>query len=1030
MLQLLGTIGCGWRRVSCAARVATRWLLVALLGFVPVCAQQLSVRRYDVSDGLAHSHVGTIYQDRKGYLWFGTWEGLSRFDGYHFTNYGERDSLGHVIVNAIAEDQRGRLWVGTNGGGVSRLVDDPRELASPPKKQPTVKQKFITYRVGDSLESNRVNALLFDAENRLWCATDDGLYRALVSADNDLRFEVVLPHQPTSVQMAAFGDSRGRLWFGMQNALIEIVRGQVINYGSEDEVGRHFIQDIVEDSSGKLLVANERGVYEFITPDGPESRGRWQRFPVTLAPDQIIYSMTFDSAGTLWIGTSNGLIKYRAGQQTVYATTQGLGGNVILALAEDRDGNLWIGTSEGGISKLASELIVSFTKAEGLTNQSVIRVIEDRQGRIYASIPGGLVEIKDQQAVPVSDAQVRPFNSVIAFQDSRGNWWCSTERGLYWFQGPELQLRRGKKITSANGLPAEKVNSGLVGIIEDPFGRLWLSYSTSDLYRLDLARPEPVIFERVSLQADPPLAAVYLMGDRAGTIWFGQQGGLGRLIEGRVVPIEPSEGLPEANPRCFFQDSRGWVWIGLRYKGVSVTKDPTAETLKFSNYSTNNGLASDAVWSITEDDAGRIYLGTGKGLDQLDPATGRIRHFDTQDGLAGDLIVHCHKDRDGNIWVATSKGLSKFNPRAERIVDRPPPIYLSRVSIAGEDVPLPETGTLRVADLALPAARNNLVIEYVALSFQGEQKLRYQYKLEGVDADWSLPTEARAVNYARLAPGTYQFLVRAINQEGAISPEPATLQFRILPPVWQRWWFVTLALATLGSLAYALHRYRVARLVELERVRTRIAADLHDDIGSGLSRIAILSEVARQQAGRDYSPVMEPLSSIATASRDLVDSMGDIVWAVNPQHDQIRDLAQRMRRFASDLFTARNIEFHFHAPSEEQYLKIGADVRRQVYLIFKEAVNNVVRHSGCTLAEIELRVESGRLVLTVRDDGRGFEASRAGDGNGLVSMRARARSMGGELHVETDDSRGTTVTLRVSLQATVKEHDGRLHGGK
>ena len=214
------------------------------------------------------------------------------------------------------------------------------------------------------------------------------------------------------------------------------------------------------------------------------------------------------------------------------------------------------------------------------------------------------------------------------------------------------------------------------------------------------------------------------------------------------------------------------------------------------------------------------------------------------------------------------------------------------------------------------------------------------------------------------------------------------------------------------------------RLIELERVRTRIASDLHDDIGSGLSRIAILSEVARHQVSVD-APVGEPLSVIATASRDLVDSMSDIVWVINPNKDHLRDLIQRMRRFASDLFTARQIEFSFSAPGEEQALKIGADLRRQVFLIFKEAVNNIARHSACTEAQIEMRIENRWLTVRVADNGPGFDPAQISEGQGLASMRARAKELGGELHVTSNDGQGTTILLNVPLSATTIQRDGR-----
>ncbi|HEX6625395.1 MAG TPA: ATP-binding protein, partial [Pyrinomonadaceae bacterium] len=245
--------------------------------------------------------------------------------------------------------------------------------------------------------------------------------------------------------------------------------------------------------------------------------------------------------------------------------------------------------------------------------------------------------------------------------------------------------------------------------------------------------------------------------------------------------------------------------------------------------------------------------------------------------------------------------------------------------------------------------------------------------------------------------------------------------FTIVPPVWQRWWFVALAALTLGAAAYALYRLRVGRLIELERVRTRIATDLHDDIGASLSKIAVLSDAAGQEVGSGSGRIAEPLAQIAGTSRELVDAMSDIVWAVNPQRDHLSDLTHRMRRFASDLLEARDIEFTFHAPPDDRDLRLGADLRREVYLIFKECVNNLVRHAGCTRAEIEFGVAGRQLFVAVRDDGRGFDAAeayRGGSGSGmgghgLPGMRRRAEALGGTFEIESANGGGTRVTLRV-----------------
>jgi signal transduction histidine kinase len=254
-----------------------------------------------------------------------------------------------------------------------------------------------------------------------------------------------------------------------------------------------------------------------------------------------------------------------------------------------------------------------------------------------------------------------------------------------------------------------------------------------------------------------------------------------------------------------------------------------------------------------------------------------------------------------------------------------------------------------------------------------------------------------------------------VTPDGVISPTPATVAFSILPPIWQRWWFLTLAVLFACAVGYQIYRYRVARLLGLERVRTRIATDLHDDIGSNLSLIAALSEVLRPQARSVDLRITEQLSVIAKVSQRSVDAMSDIVWAVNPHKDHLRDLLQRMRRFASDTFSARNIQLVFEAPDADQNIKLGPETRREVFLIFKESVNNAARHSGCAQARVNVAITNGMLAFSVGDNGRGFDAVCVEAGEGLVSMRRRAEKIGGELIITSSAKTGTTVLLKTPL---------------
>jgi two-component sensor histidine kinase len=316
--------------------------------------------------------------------------------------------------------------------------------------------------------------------------------------------------------------------------------------------------------------------------------------------------------------------------------------------------------------------------------------------------------------------------------------------------------------------------------------------------------------------------------------------------------------------------------------------------------------------------------------------------------------------------------------------------------------------------LRLP--RRPLRIDFVGLGFSPGEALRYQYMLEGADRDWGALTDQRSVIFANLAPGGYRFVVRAVASDGAVSPQPAAVAFAVLPPLWRTWWFLA-ACASLAILtAYAAYRYRLGQLLAVANLRTRIATDLHDDIGASLSQIAVLSEVAQRASDGEESKSRPPLEEIAGISRELLDSMSDIVWAIAPDHDRLSNLVYRMRRFATDVLGGQNISLQFRSAVAEHDLKVGADVRRQVYLIFKEGIHNIARHSGAARVDVDLRRAGNHLILSLRDDGKGFDPSAAYEGHGLVNMRRRARELGGTVEWQSAAGQGTTLCMTVRLE--------------
>jgi ligand-binding sensor domain-containing protein/two-component sensor histidine kinase len=1013
--------------------------LICAIGAIVMCwpssasAEQLPIRHYGVYEGLPHSHARCIFQDSRGYLWVGTGDGLGRFDGYRFTTYATSDGLGLTYINGITEDHQGRVWVATNGGGVSCFVDWAPPSPSTGQQGATPRQKFVSYKLSDDVRSNSVDAFLFDSSGKLWCVTDNGLYRATIPPGplGNVDFELIAP--TGTLAEGAFEDSRGRLWFGNGNTIIEITGGRVVNYGPGTEYG-DLIKWFAEDRHGRVLAVNRTRLLEFVEPSDPSNLGRWKPMPTDFTAWGPLHHLMVDHSGAIWVGAERGLIRYKDGRIVVYTTANGLSDDHILWVDEDQDRNLWIGTNSGGLCMLSGEPAVGFSRSDGLPDAAVAKLFQDRAGRVYVSTKGGgILELTESKVVPVEWSQAPEFRAVQQriLQDSKGDWWVGTEKGLFLFRGPDLRRTRGRLITPAEGGP----EAGVVGeIYEDQKGRVWFG-SEDKLYCIERSGQDgsPVVHQ---IPLSYPFPYRRFISDRSGALWLSTNALLSRVVDGRdslVQPapggrgpgpdemrmwnsaerkLAPAEGLPETLVRALWLDSRGWLWLGLRNNGVSVTKDPSADPLTFVNYTTLDGLSSNTVWSIAEDDAGRIYFGTGRGLDRLDPATGRIKRITAGEKLVGDTLVQFLKDRRGDMWVGADKAVVRLNPRAEPDPARAPPIYLTRIQAAGTDVPMPDAGAIEGPGLTLGPSDNSLLIEYVGLDFHSDHELKYQYKLEGADRNWSLPSDQRSVNYPSLAPGSYKFLVRAVNQEGVQSPEPAAIQVRVLPPVWRRWWFLAVAAATIALAGYGGHRYRVSRLVEMLQVRTRIASDLHDDVGSNLTRIAILSEVAHQQLGKHSVSTDGPLSSIARISRESVASMADIVWAIDPRRDTHQDLIRRMRQFAIEMLGVAGASVRMEVTGDDQPQRLGPDFRRQVFLMFKEAVNNAARHSGCSIATIAVRMDRRGLTLKIEDNGTGFDPARDRDGQGLASMQRRAESLGGQFEVSTG-LEGTVVTLFV-----------------
>jgi signal transduction histidine kinase len=324
-----------------------------------------------------------------------------------------------------------------------------------------------------------------------------------------------------------------------------------------------------------------------------------------------------------------------------------------------------------------------------------------------------------------------------------------------------------------------------------------------------------------------------------------------------------------------------------------------------------------------------------------------------------------------------------------------------------------DEGESSVRGISLPARGTAIEIAYGAIDFSVDQKARYQYRLLPVDSDWRKPTEQRTVQYARLGPAVYRFEVRTVSTSGVLSTSGAALDFRIMPPIWQSWWFLLLAGSCLASLVYFAHLYRLRQILAVQRIRTRLATDLHDEMGSGLAEIAILAEVTKQNT----EPDVEALSAVAERARGLRGAMSDIVWSVDPSLDHLTDLVRRFRQAASSLLGSTHT-VEFTAPSEEEMARIDLmpDRRRHLLMLFKEALTNIATHAQASRVSIEVSVDHGSLLVRIADDGCGFSPAAARPGRGLAGMAYRASELDGTVQIDSEPGRGTTICARSPLR--------------
>lgn len=1028
-------------------------------------AERLPVKTYTVADGLLRDNVVKIKQDSRGFLWFCTAEGISRFDGERMMNFTVADGLPERFVNDFLETKGGTIYIATDKG-LARF--NPYGLRG------STENPLFTVVLPKNPKAEKILILDEEKAGRIWVGTSDGLYK-LIETDGRIALEVVSLGEPllglggaiaapapnTIYVKTLLEDRQGTLWIGtFGSGLFRLSPdGNIRRFTTADGFGDNKITALFEDRRGRILMglrSDELGGICMLDATSDENLVEKCYTTKDGLGSNWIRDILETSDGELWLATVFGLCHWQGENSTSVCKTYSSENDLcddILTLAEDKDGNLWTG-SPCGAQKIARYGFTTYGTADGLDDTQVNSVFENSSGELFVTAfpkTKRVLSRFDGDKFSSVKASLPAFVNYHGWgwqqtvrQDHLGAWWIPTGKGLF----------RSTDSTSFENLARAalvKVETGakevdVFRLFEDSRGDVWIATTgeINELWRWERAKN---IWHDVTVQVG---FSAYRVGsafaeDKFGNVWIGASSDHGksaliRYGSGRfnilsessavgnglssksedsidkVQPLTAADGSVKYAPsgwiRDLFFDSRERLWIASTGDGLWRLDDSNADKFEFIKYTTANGLTSNATASVTEDEFGRIYVGTWRGIDRLNSDTGQIENFTTADGLPASFVEIAFRDRKNNLWFGTGNGLARFVPEPPR-TRQPPTILITGLRVEGESQKISILGETLISDLDLSAEKHQISVDFLGLGSTLGEKLKYEYRFG--NSDWT-QTNERTVNFANLAAGEYRFEIHAETADRIYS-KSAIVGFKIATPIWQRWWFVAAFFIFTVFMIYGFYRFRVSRLLEVANMRTRIATDLHDDIGANLTKISILSEVVNQKLNRSGANSFDGsklLENIAETSRESVSAMSDIVWAINPKKDSLADLTIRMRRYAEEILERRDIRLEFNTPSSVPDLNLNANLRRNIYLIFKESLTNIVRHAEAAMVEIDFRSENGKLILSITDNGRGFDKTVDFDGNGLLNMKKRAAELKGNLRIDSTENKGTTIVLILS----------------
>jgi ligand-binding sensor domain-containing protein len=1008
--------------------------------------QQLVFDRISKEQGLIPGNVNDIVQDSTGFIWMATENGLCRYDGYNFVYYknevNDPNSLSYNHVFSLLLDKDGVMWVGTLGGGLNKF--DVR----------TGKFKRFTHDHDNSktISSDIIYEVFRDSRNRMWISTLGGGLNLFDPVKETFTHFIHTDNNPNTISSnmvsAIYEDRSRRLWFGTFDGGINLYNeseNKFVHFKNNPSdkfsLSHNQVMDFIEDDEGRFWVATFGAGVNLFDRDNNKFYNTKNDRDFPIRPDHQNIRILFQDKESIWVGTYSGLFRFDKKtfvKTDIYSNPnnpKSINDNKIRSIFKDKTGVVWVGTI-AGVNKYDSMQkkfqLVKFSENYKalLDNQKEIPSRYITKQVIWAG-PGETVISKTNNrrikyfSEKNNGKQLHTQRTVNFYLDEKNYLWVGSYGGIHYY---DIKKNEFYNVQYLDDGTEAKGNNFVKWFYFDKKNRFWASTLVGGFLIYDPASNQIKRYAHnendIKTLGDSRMVSVF--EDSYGIVWVATYGGLdifnekdGTFKHYRVIP---NDSTCIANDRIYdiYESKSRELWIGT-YQGLSKYN---RETDNFESFTTEDGLGDNTIYSIQEDDQGYLWIRTNDGLSKFDPIRKIFNNYNAKDGLMGmELNGNIHfKNSDGKMFIGSSNGLINFYPN--EIIDNPykPKVVFTKLSILDQEVKVGDNSPLikpinEMDEVVLSYKDKVISFEFAALHYAIPSKNKYAYKLEGFVDQWVfVDANNRHAKFTNLNPGEYTLKVIASNNDGIWSDVESSIRIIITPPYWETWWFRLIILLVVLSIIFIFYEIRLNRLIEIERTRSRIARNLHDEIGGTLSSIQyFVRALEHDKEKKKVESKSKYLNLILESSADAQEKIKDLIWTVNPDEDGLGKFFIKFNRYASDLLDAKEINYNIKLPVDSVNQTISMEKRQHLWCICKEVLTNIARHSQCKNVFIKIEFSGKRLELYFEDDGIGFEESVKRFSNGLVNIKNRAEALGASYNLITGKDQGTKWTFLISI---------------